>query len=207
MLIPLDKIINVFDLKIKGVLHIGAHWGEEYDAYYKQNIKNLIFFEPIKSNYEMLIDKLPDNDNIKVFNIALGNGEGEKEMFTETANRGQSCSFLEPLGHLKSYPHIKFDRKEVVNIDKLDNIPFDRSLHNMINIDVQGYELEVFKGGMDTIGFIDIIYAEVNFNDVYKDCCKVTELDSFLGMFGFDRVLTETKYSYLGWGDALYLKT
>jgi len=33
---------------------------------------------------------------------------------------------------------------------------------------------------MDTIRFIDIIYAEVNFNDVYKNCCKVDELDAFL---------------------------
>ena len=206
MLIPLERIIEEFSLDIKGVLHIGAHWGEEYKDYAKCDIKNMIFFEPIKSNYEMLMDVLPKSDNIKAFNYALGNETGAKEMFTETINRGQSCSFLEPHKHLKVYPHIKFIGKETVEINRLDDVSFDRTLYNMINIDVQGYELEVFKGAPETLNSINIIYAEVNFDEVYKNCCKVEDIDYFLSALGFDRVLTETKYRYLGWGDALYLK-
>jgi hypothetical protein len=74
----------------------------------------------------------------------------------------------------------------------------------MINLDVQGYELEVFKGAVDTLNSIDIVYTEVNFEDLYKDCCLVEDLDGFLLGFGFRRVLTDARYGTFG--DALYLK-
>jgi FkbM family methyltransferase len=207
MIIKLENIIAKYNLDISGVIHIGAHWGEEYIDYNKCGIKSMVFVEPVKQNYKMLIDWLPESKDIKTFNCALGSEIGVKEMFIECYNKGQSCSLLEPGTHLKSYPNIKFDEKELVMVNKLDMLPIDRDLYNMINIDVQGYELEVFKGGIGTLDYIDIIYSEVNFEDVYKGCCRVEELDVFLKEQGFARVLTEEKYRYLGWGDALYLKT
>ena len=77
------------------------------------------------------------------------------------------------------YPGIKFDTRETVKIEKLDNIELDQSLYNMINIDVQGFELEVFKGAQDTLQYIDIIYTEINLEQVYKGCCQVEDLDAF----------------------------
>jgi hypothetical protein len=74
----------------------------------------------------------------------------------------------------------------------------------MINIDVQGYELEVFKGAVKTLEIIDIIYAEINLEELYKDCVLVDELDAFLRKFGFIRILTQLAHK--SWGDALYLK-
>jgi len=204
MIISLDKIVKDFDLKIKGVIHIGAHHGQEYDDYARYGIRNMMFFEPVRTNYMELLKKLPISDDIEVFNLALGNETGRREMFTETANRGMSCSLLEPKSHLKAYPHIVFDGREMVKIDRLDNILFERNDYNMINIDVQGYELEVFKGAVDTLNSIDIVYTEVNFEDLYKDCCLVEDLDGFLLGFGFRRVLTDARYGTFG--DALYLK-
>ena len=196
MLLPLNKLIKDFNLDIRGVLHIGAHYGEEIKEYDKAGIKNIIFFEPVKSNFA----KLPSG--IAAYNIALGNETGTREIYIETANNGQSCSLLEPLGHLTQYPMITFDSMETIKIDKLDNITFDRCMYNMINIDVQGFELEVFKGGVCTLETIDIIYTEVNCAEVYKGCVRVEELDEYL--CDFERVVT----SWAGgtWGDALYIR-
>jgi len=202
MLIKLDRIITDFKLDIRGVLHIGAHYGEEYEDYLKAGISKMIFFEPLANNYKKLRQTIPDN--FMAFQVALGNKNGEVEMFVETANQGQSCSVLEPGTHLSSYPSIVFDKREIVTMDKLDNIAFNRDDFNMINIDVQGYELEVFKGAHETLKYIDIIYTEVNFNEVYKDCCLITQLDNHLAEYGFKRVLTDSSPGT--WGDALYLK-
>lgn len=202
MLIPLDRIINDFDLKIKGIIHIGAHHGQEYWYYINSEIKKMIFFEPVKSNYEQLLKNIPPD--VMTFNIALGNGSGEKEMFIEKVNRGMSCSLLEPKYHLEQYPSIIFDNKEIVKIEKLDNIIFDRNFYNMINIDVQGYELEVFKGAEKTLLTIDYIYTEVNFKEMYSGCCLIDGLDYYLSYYGFKRVLT-CDYP-VTWGDALYIK-
>jgi FkbM family methyltransferase len=207
MIISLARMIYKYDLHIRGVIHIGAHWGEEYPDYKQFDVKYMAFFEPVKRNFDMLVDFLPEDDHIQVFNMALGNENGTKEMYLETTNHGQSCSLLEPGTHLKTYPHIKFDEKEIVQISRLDDVVLDFSLYNMINIDVQGYELEVFKGAIRTLAGIDIIYTEVNFDEVYKGCCRVEDIDDFLANYGFRRVLTEEKYRYTcGWGDALYLK-
>jgi len=204
MMMKLQNIVNNYNLQINGVIHIGAHYGQEYLDYKKQGIKNMIFFEPIHDNFIKLLENLPVDGSILICQLALGNETGEKEMFVETANKGQSCSILEPKIHLKQYPKIKFDKKEIVRMDKLDNIEFDRTKFNMINIDTQGYELEVFKGATETLKTIDIIYSEVNFEEVYKGCVLVDDLDKFLGKFGFVRILTDAKPK--SWGDALYLK-
>jgi len=204
MTISLDKIVIDYDITIRGILHIGAHCGQEYPRYVEHNIKNLIFFEPVISSYKALLKAVPKKKGIKTLNIALGNEVGEKEMYVETANRGMSNSFLKPGTHLTLYPGITFDTRETVKIDKLDNIKFNRSLYNMINIDVQGFELEVFKGAQDTLESIDIIYTEINLEEVYKECCLVEDLDAFLKPFGFIRILTKAPNKT--WGDALYLK-
>ena len=205
MMMSLTDIKKQFNININGVIHIGAHYGQEYQEYYNNGIRNMIFFEPIKSNFQHLISTLSNADgNIKSHNIALGNFTGLKVMNIETANKGQSCSILKPELHLKKYPTIVFNGKEIVSMDKLDNIAFDRKQFNMINIDVQGYELEVFKGSVSTLRTVDIVYAEVNTEELYKDCVLVGELDEFLGRYDFKRVLT--KMTKQGWGDALYLK-
>jgi FkbM family methyltransferase len=203
MIMTLDEIIHRYNSQIRGVLHIGAHHGQEYTEYNANGIENVIFFEPIVSNYKRLLDVVPCG--VKTYNLALGNQTGEVDMYVETANGGMSCSVLEPGTHLMTYPQIIFDRKEKVKIDKLDNILFDRSIYNMINIDVQGYELEVFKGAVKTLEFIDLIYTEVNTEEVYKGCATITDIDDFLSQFRFKRVY-EAFTCHPTWGDAIYIK-
>lgn len=196
MLISLKDIISRYSINIRGVLHIGAHYGEEY-----YGGLDVIYFEPVKDNFRKLIQLHPD---AMAFNIALGNESGTRVMYVETDNNGQSCSLLEPAVHLTQYPNIVFNQKEIVRIDRLDNVPFNRDEYNMINMDVQGFELEVLKGGIKTLRSIDYIYSEVNFVEMYKGCCLVEELDGFLLKHGFSRVMTDD--SPVTWGDAFYMR-
>jgi FkbM family methyltransferase len=199
MLVNLRNLINQFSLKINGVLHIGAHYGEEYPEYVSAGITKHKFIEPLKSNFEVLISNVPREDCI---NVALGSSSCEIDMFVETANKGQSSSILQPALHLLQYPHIKFESKEKVVMTTLDSLNFID--YNFINMDVQGYELEVLRGGTKTLEKIDYIYCEVNRAEVYKDCAQVQDLDEFLKQFGFERKLTS--WEGFTWGDALYVK-
>lgn len=205
MLLDLVKIVDKNNLDIRGVLHIGAHFGEENSIYNQLGIEHKIFFEPLLKNYQELIKNVTDGTCV---NMALGNQEGEVEMFVESANQGQSSSILEPDIHLKQYPHITFDSKNLVKITKLDTFITENNikLHdfNFINIDVQGYELEVFKGSITTLEHIDYILTEVNRSSVYKNCCLIDELDAFLSTYNFTRI--ETNWAGNTWGDAFYIK-
>lgn len=199
MLIKLHDLITNFNLKINGVIHIGAHYGEEYQDYISEGIVNHKFIEPLKFNFDVLCKNVPNKDCI---NVALGATSKDIEMYVETANNGQSCSILEPVIHLFQYPHIKFETKQSVKMVTLDSLNFKD--YNFINMDVQGYELEVLKGGLNTLKRIDYIYCEVNRAEVYKDCAKVEQLDSFLKDFNFERKFTS--WDGITWGDALYIK-
>ena len=202
MLLNLKNLNKKYDLKIKGVLHIGAHFGQEFNTYEELNIKNVMFFEPLPHTFEVLKNNI-GNKAILV-NKALGNMVGEVKMNVEFANKGQSSSILEPIGHLKQYPHIRFESEEKVQITKLDNFIDEKDNYNFINIDVRGYELEVFKGGSKYLNHIDYIMTEVNRAEVYKNCPMIEDLDTFLGNYGFERV--ETTWDGGTWGDAFYIK-
>ena len=75
---------------------------------------------------------------------------------------------------------------------------------NFMNIDVQGYELEVMKGASKFLPHIQFIYCEVNRAEVYEGCPRIEELDEYLGTYGFERV--ETTWDGGTWGDAFYIK-
>ena len=205
MLLDLIKLKDKYNLNIKGVLHIGAHFGQEFSTYENLNIQNVIFFEPIPQTFEKLKENIyGKNKKALLINTALGNTVGEIEMNVETANQGQSSSILDPHIHLQQYPHIRFNNKIKVKITKLDNFLENRDKYNFINIDVQGYELEVFKGASEYLKTIDYIMTEVNRSEVYKNCPMVEDLDKFLKEYGFERV--ETTWDGVTWCDAFYIK-
>lgn len=193
-------------MDIRGVIHIGAHYGQEFELYNKEKINNILFFEPLEHNFSVLKQNLQNQENVQLVNKALG-AEGKKVfMNVESNNRGQSSSILKPKLHLEQYPNIIFNRKEEVEMITLDSFFEQDNLlkYNFINIDVQGYELEVFKGSLRTLESIDYIISEVNRAELYENCTNVYELDNFLSLYGFKRV--ETSWEGVTWGDALYIK-
>ena len=202
MLLDFNKLHHKYNMKIDGVIHIGAHFGQEYEIYKKYNIRDIIFFEPLPHTFETLKKNI--GNNAILVNKALGNITGQIEMYIETANQGQSSSILKPEIHLQQYPWIKFIAKVRVDIMKLDDYNFGEKKYNLINMDVQGYEMEVLKGSFETLNKIDYIICEVNRAEVYQNCAKVEELDQFLNNYGFQRV--ETNWEGGTWGDAFYIK-
>lgn len=201
MLLDFNSLVKKYNMNIKGVIHIGAHHGQEHSLYKDNNVKNIVYFEPLSSNFNVLKNNV--GEDAILYNCALGNVEGEVEMFVETANRGQSSSVLEPALHKRQYPHIVFNNKETVSMKRLDDIGLSNE-YNFINIDVQGYELEVFKGAIDTLNNIDYIISEINRDELYKNCARVDELKEFLNQFGFE--LVEETWDGNTWGDGFFIK-
>ena len=60
-----------------------------------------------------------------------------------------------------------------------------KKIYNFINIDIQGYELEALKGLTDQLIYLDYIYLEINFSELYKNCSKVKDVDRFLEKYSF----------------------
>lgn len=204
MLLSLTELIHKYSLKISGVIHVGAHHGQEIVEYNKNDIKNIILIEPCSNAFKFLQNKFGSHHHIKLFNCACAAIDGEAQMYTETANKGQSNSLLQPMRHLHHYPNIQFTGHETVKVHRLDQLPYDRSKYNMINMDVQGAEGYVIIGAKHSIDYIDYIYTEVNEDaaQLYKNATGISYLDELLK--DFQRV--ETSFTDHGWGDALYIR-
>ena len=200
MLMSFNELISKYNMNITGVIHIGAHYGEEVKDYLNNNINDVVLFEPLEENYNIILQNVPDN--IIVHNVALGSVPGDYEMFV-SSNEKQSSSLLKPKLHLTHHPNVSFPYSTKVKVETLDNYKLQNS-YNFINMDVQGYELEVLKGAKETLKHVDYVYCEVNRAEVYENNAFVEEIDSFLSLYDLNRVET----SWLGgiWGDALYLK-
>jgi FkbM family methyltransferase len=204
MIISLESLKEKYNLNIKGIIHVGGHYGQEHKNYKANGIDNLIYFEPLISSFNIL--KQTVSEEGICINKALGSKVGKISMYVESANDGQSSSILKPKMHTEIYKYIIFNSEQVVDIDLLDNIEeIKQKEYNFINVDVQGYELEVFKGGIETLKNIDYIMTEVNKAELYENCVLIDELDTFLHENGFTRVETEWFYDH-NWGDAFYIK-
>lgn len=201
MLLNLDQILQE-TTNITGVIHIGGHIGHEHWLYEKNKISNIIYYEPVPESFKYLEHFAP---SAKKVNKALGNVSGKIEMYVETANGGMSNSILKPKHHLEKYPHIEFTEKITVEIEKLDNEEFDRSLYNFLNIDTQGYELEVLKGAENTLKNIIGIIVEVNFVEMYENNGIFYEIREFLAKHNF----VQEKIALVDdqtWGEAYFKK-
>lgn len=202
MLINFTEIVNKYNMNITGIIHIGAHYGEEICDYIANGVSDIILFEPLSDNFNILEKNVKNlNANIVGHQVALGSTPGNATMYV-SSNEKQSSSILKPKVHLTHHPNVSFPSTEIVEVKTLDQ--FETSNFNLINMDVQGYELEVLKGASKTLMHIDYVYCEVNRDEVYENNAFIGQIDEYLSQYNLVRV--ETDWGGKIWGDALYVK-
>ena len=66
MLLSFKLLKKKYNMKIKGIIQIGAHYGEEIPDYIDCGIQDMVMFEPLEENFNILADKVKDlNANIE----------------------------------------------------------------------------------------------------------------------------------------------
>ena len=186
-----------------GVLHVGAHLGEEAADYEKFGWTPVIWVEAQPNLVQKLKSNL-DYSNHKVIEAAIWEEDGV-HLKLHVASNSQSTSLLNFGTHADSYPDITFVSEIEVITQRLDSIIEPSEIPNFINLDIQGVELPAIKSLGKLILSVDYIYTEVNKTDVYQGCTLVTDLDDYLLVNGFKRATTRW-YLKEGWGDALYIR-
>lgn len=185
---------------VTGVIHVGAHRAEERPSYLKHGLK-VVWVEADPENVAWLRAHVPE----PVYEVALCDAPGVRMLYV-ASNRRMSSSLLRPKMHLKKYPRITFRSTVAVQADTLDNLVEREGLegYDFLWVDVQGAELLVLKGGERTLERVKALVLEVNFCEMYEGCALVGELDAWLAVRGFERVMTHETGK--GWADALYVR-
>jgi len=204
MLIPYKDLVKQYNIKVSGILHVGAHECEELNDYLNQGVKDIYWVE----GQETLVNNMKEKGISNLYH-ALIDEEDDKEVTFYISNNGQSSSILEFGTHSKHHPHVHYVSSHKQTTTRLDTwiekhaIPIERL--NFLNLDIQGVELRALKSMEKYLKHIDYIYTEVNTEEVYKGCDTIGSIDAYLKPFGFER-RDYRIYRQYGWGDAFYIK-
>lgn len=211
MLLDLSDLFKRYAIDPHGVVHIGAHKGEERDAYLRCRFGKIIWIEAnsqLAADLAATINADIQNDVREIVIQALVTEKDGDCIDFHIANNGQSSSIFDFGTHRESYPEILIE--SVVSLPTkcvetiLSEMPFETHDIAFANLDIQGAELLALKGFGDTLPQFSWIYTEINMAYVYRDNPLVWDLDRFLLDMGFVR--KETILTSEGWGDALYVR-
>lgn len=200
MLIDFRKLFPKYNIKPKGVLHIGANCGEEAPVYLDLGIQRQIWIEANPDIFLKLKKNISNNPQAVAYCFAAGD-ENKKVTLHVANNGGQSSSVLELGTHKIQHPDVHYTHDIEVDMMRCDGFEFDGC--DFLNIDAQGFELNILKGLGDKMKQFKWACLEINRGPVYQNCGEVDSVDLFMLSYGFRRV--ETKW--IGnWGDGIYIR-
>ena len=201
---------------LNGVIHVGAHRGEELYDYEKLGAKKVIWIEPNPDVFNELEFSLSNsNSTVESYGFCVAaNDEDLSEVDFHicygpdagfmTGNKGCS-SLLKPQGRFEAW------YKETIKVEsiKLDTLieknHFNINEFNLLDMDTQGAELKVLRGASNVLKQVDFITSEVTWNNPdYIGNVMFEEIIQYLDYFGFKHV--ETIQHTPDWGDALFVK-
>jgi len=208
MLIPLHTLRTRFNVRPRGVLHLGANIGEEAEAYYRNNVTKVIWIEGNPELREQLEKNISKYQGQKAYIQCVGD-ENKDTVLHISNNASQSSSVLDLGTHKTAHPEVHFIKDIPVRMRRIDDMfaPDEWGALkdvDFLNIDLQGAELMALRGMGDLLKQFKWAYLEVNKEHLYEGCPLVEEIDEYMSCFGFKRVVTEWTNS--GWGDACYAK-
>jgi FkbM family methyltransferase len=202
MLVNPSQLKSIWKVNPKSILHIGAHMAEELDQYQNLQWGSVVWVEAQRDLAEKLSQQFNGTSH-RVIHAAAWDTDN-LELNLNVTNNSQSTSLLELGTHRGDYPNIKVSKIEIVKTSRIDSIFNKESIPEFINIDIQGAEIQALKGFGELLHQVKYLYCEVNKREVYIGCAKVSEIDEYLGLFGFERITTRW-VPRKGWGDAFYI--
>ncbi len=211
----MNRLKNYFnDKRLNIIFDIGAHNGDFVDNFFlKHPYSKFYCFEPLEKNYLLLKKKYSNNQNVEIYK----NGIGEKNENLEinvniTTNASSFSEFNEEALFYRFRKFLLGAKKIVTHKEKCEIISLDDFVLNqqisfidLIKIDVEGYELKVLKGAIDTLKNTKYVIIEVTLSNIFKNYNK-DEIIKLLENNGFKK---EKSYLFpvMNFEDRIYKNT
>lgn len=175
------------EIGIKTVFDIGANEGQFIEIILRLIPQVHVYsFEPLKELFLKLSERFKSNTNVKLFNLAIGNGNGIVKFYKNDFLPSSSLLEIATL-HTDAFPHTKNVNAVEVEMKTLDELIKKCEIKGkvLLKIDVQGYEMQVLEGAKRFINIIDVIIVETSYYELYKDQPLFEEIFLFLNNKGF----------------------
>lgn len=192
--LPAVRARTLSDLGINLVLDVGANRGQ-----YARELRSggyggrIVSFEPLPDAFAELAEALAPDPLWQGWQVALGDEDGRVEVHV-SAN-SVSSSILESSDALvAAAPSAAYVASCVTDLARLDTIAgsllkADENVY--LKLDVQGYELSVFRGAPQTLRRIAAIECELSLVRLYGGQALLHEVVAHLSEAGFGTVWLE----------------
>lgn len=186
-----------------GVLHLGAHTGQEASSYNNAGLK-VVWVEAIPSIFEQLLRNIGSFPNQRAICAILGDVEGKEINFQISSNQAVSSSIFElgPESHRESFEMTSVTAGKMSRLDSLLTHEEVSQLNHWI-VDLQGAELLALLGAGNLLESCNSMFIEVSTRNIYNGGVRWEELDSFLRKNNFFSLWTPKPDSH---ENILYLK-
>jgi FkbM family methyltransferase len=180
-------------LDVDCVLDVGANAGQYHDFLRDRVLYDgpIVSFEPLSRHVAALRERSRGDRDWHIEGYALGSSDGARPINVMVSD--QFSSFLEPdHARMREYSGLNTPcNTEMVTVRTLDvvmpvlqeRIGFERPY---LKIDTQGFDIEVLRGGRDSLPGIKALQTEASVINIYKGMPQYMETIRFLDERGFD---------------------
>jgi len=140
-----NHVIKKYTNKIAHkIIDIGAHKGDKTEIFLNFFPKDRYFlFEPFNAYYDSLINKFKKKNNIKIFNLAVSNFNGEHDFYySKKIENSEGFSLIE---------NTYLEEKIKIEVIKLDDFINDKQNFKLIKMDAEGLEPKIIEGSKNLI--------------------------------------------------------
>jgi FkbM family methyltransferase len=169
------------------VVDVGANRGQfALDVRRAAPQARILSFEPLPSEAAVFRTIFLGQRNVELIESALGSANGTAKL--HVAGAADSSSLLH-IGSLQEqlFPGTGEVQVVDVRVDVLDEVLQEFALadRSLLKIDVQGYELEVLKGALNSLSHFRWVYVELSFVELYVGQPLAHEVMTLLVTHGF----------------------
>ncbi len=179
-------------LKIDFVIDVGANEGQYGSLLRRAGFEGeIVSFEPNPPVFELLLNKTQSDSKWTAFNFALGAEPGTSTL--HLTEHTQLTSFYRPneYAHAMLGERYNVTNEQEVEVRTLDSHFSDEAnalerRRTLLKLDTQGFDLEVCRGGSQTIARVLALQSELAFRKTYDEMpTYLNALEVFSGL-GFE---------------------
>jgi len=168
----------------KTIIDVGANRGNFIHlAQLRFAPKKAICIEPLQEAFLKLKQRYNNNPKFSLFNCALGASSGQTEMEVNTHDEASSILPIRTEGELIfTHKDLRPIDKILIELKTVDQIVREENVTSveLLKLDVQGFELEVLKGAMETLPKTRVILSEISFYHQYEKGALFWDIHQFL---------------------------
>jgi FkbM family methyltransferase len=151
------KSLNILEVN---ALDVGANIGNWTAAILRVlPDSKIVAFEPSAKAYLQLSERFRNSPRVECINKALGNKDSAAVLYADKSASGLGSLTKRRVDHFG----IDFSFQEDIEIERLDSWIRSQPANfrpNILKMDVEGHELDVLKGGMNTLASAQVVQFE-----------------------------------------------